>query len=289
LGQRRPFELPAFMTCRLECKWAGTLVRSNGFMMWHPHAMPTPLELARALVDARRQGHSLDESEWEAAVAATPDAYAVQEAVLDALDGQPALAWKSGGPSRESPLTHAPLPRAGLLRSGATLAPLPSGRRIVEAEIALKLGRDVTAQEAGQCTHETAAEWVSGFAPAIEVVDSRWAKGLDCGPLLKLADHQGHGALVLGEFVPYRPVDWTAQECSVTLGDTTQTFVGTHALRHPAWLLPIWLRHATRNGATIPAGTVVTTGTWCGLLPVPAGTRVRVAFPGIGDVSVRLD
>lgn len=251
--------------------------------------MATPAELARALVLARRQGASLDASPWTSVVQSPEDAYAVQEAVLDALDGQPAVAWKSGGPSREATLTHAPLPSVGLLRSGATLAPLASGRRIVEAEIALKLGRDVTAQDAEQLSHEVAAEWVSAFAPAIEVVDSRWWQGLDCGPLLKLADHQGHGALVLGEFVPRRPVDWTVQACSVTLGATTRAFVGTHSLRDPAWLLPVWLRHATRHGATIPAGTVVTTGTWCGMVTVPAGTNVSVGFAGLGEVAVRLD
>lgn len=251
--------------------------------------MPTYLELARALVIARRRGESLDVSQWTSVVKTAQDAYAVQDAVLEALDGRPAAVWKSGGASREATLTHAPLPRAGLLRSGFTLAPLPSGRRVVEAEIALMLGRDVTAQDAERLTHEGVAEWVSGFTPAIEVVDTRWTQGLDCSALLKLADHQGHGALVLGEFVPYRAVDWTAQVCSVTLGATSQTFVGTHAVRDPAWLLPIWLRHATRNGATIPAGTVVTTGTWCGLLPVPAGSHVGVEFAGIGKVALRLD
>ena len=251
--------------------------------------MLTHHELAQALVISRREGRALDADSWTLLMQTPLGAYAVQEAVLNLLDGRPADTWKSGGPSREATLTHAPLPRGGILTSGCALAPLASGRRIVEAEIALKMGQDVTPRDAGQCTPEEAAAWISEFAPAIEVVDSRWRQGLDCGALLKLADHQGHGALVLGEFVPFRQVDWTTQVCTVTTGSATQTFVGTHALRDPAWLLPIWLRHATRNGATISAGTVVTTGTWCGMLPVTAGTQVQVIFTGIGDVSVRLD
>lgn len=251
--------------------------------------MLTHRELAHALIISRREGRALDADSWTLAVQTPPDAYAVQDAVLDLLDGRPAGTWKSGGPSREATLTHAPLPRAGILTSGCVLEPLASGRRIVEAEIALRLGQDVTPRDAGQCTPQEAAAWISEFAPAIEVVDSRWRQGLDCGVLLKLADHQGHGALVLGEFVPSQPMDWTEQVCTVTMGSEIQTFVGTHALRDPAWLLPIWLRHATRNGATISAGTVVTTGTWCGMLPVTAGTQVQVVFAGIGEVSVRLD
>jgi 2-keto-4-pentenoate hydratase len=38
----------------------------------------------------------------------------------------------------------------------------------------------------------------------------------------------------------------------------------------------------------LPAGTVVTTGTWCGLLPARAGDEVEVQFDGIGAASVRL-
>jgi 2-keto-4-pentenoate hydratase len=56
----------------------------------------------------------------------------------------------------------------------------------------------------------------------------------------------------------------------------------------PVWVLPAWLRHATRDGATVPAGTVVTTGTWCGLLPAMQGDLVRARFDGIGEASVQL-
>jgi len=53
-------------------------------------------------------------------------------------------------------------------------------------------------------------------------------------------------------------------------------------------VLPQWLRHATRQGATVPAGSVVTTGTWVGMLPAQAGDEVAVDFAGIGSASLRL-
>jgi 2-keto-4-pentenoate hydratase len=56
----------------------------------------------------------------------------------------------------------------------------------------------------------------------------------------------------------------------------------------PAFVLVPWLRHATRDGASVPAGTVVTTGTWCGLLDAQPGDSVRVVFDGIGEASVAL-
>ena len=123
---------------------------------------------------------------------------------------------------------------------------------------------------------------------SIEIVDSRWAEGLDAPALAKLADLQSHGALVLSDWLPFEARDWAAQRCRVSIG--TQPAVerrGTHALADPLFVLPAWLRHATRNGRTVPAGTVVTTGTWCGL-HAAAGDRVLAEFPGIGVAAVQL-
>ena len=44
---------------------------------------------------------------------------------------------------------------------------------------------------------------------------------------------------------------------------------------------------ARASPASGPAGTVVTTGTWCGVLHATAGDRVVVAFDGIGRAEVR--
>src|SRR2546421_125177 len=82
------------------------------------------------------------------------------------------------------------------------------------------------------------------------------------------ADQKSHGALVLGEPVPWGHVDWGAVRCTVTVGAQPPVVrTGTHALGDRAWLLPIWLPHATRHGDVVPAGTVVTTGTWAGVVP----------------------
>jgi 2-keto-4-pentenoate hydratase len=83
--------------------------------------------------------------------------------------------------------------------------------------------------------------------------------------------------------------DWLAQRCEVRIGaQPPLQRTGTHALADPAWLLPQWLRHATRHGDTVAAGTVVTTGTWVGMLPAQPGDAVQVEFPGIGAASLQL-
>lgn len=248
-------------------------------------------EVADALLVARAAGPAADARRLAPLVASAHDAYEVQAIVARALQpaGAPALHWKSGAPSRQAGLTHAPLPAQGVWASPADATGHPFRLRLVEAEIALRLGTAVTPAQAAALTQGEAEALVDAMAVAIEIVDSRWDQGVDAPALLKLADYQSHGALVLGAWQPYGRRAWTEQACTVRIGRREPArFRGTHALQDPAWLLPLWLRHATAGGATVPAGSVVTTGTWCGMLPASAGDAVEVSFEGVGHAFVQL-
>ena len=244
---------------------------------------------AARLLQARREGIP----QPAPALTDAAQAYAVQDRVAAALgwfaDGPPRH-WKSGGPSRQAVLTHAALPPAGIWPSPAQAGDWPFHGRGIEAEVALRLGEPVDAQRAAALDLAGARALVEAMCVSIEIVDTRWAEGLQAPALAKLADLQAHGALVLGDWVPFDAArDWPAQPCQVTIGtQPVREFIGSHAMADPAFVLPAWLRHATRQGAVLPAGTVVTTGTWCGLLPAQAGDRVTVRFPGIGLASVQL-
>jgi hypothetical protein len=249
---------------------------------------PGPDELGDALLQARLSHTLLEVAPWQASVRDAPDAYRVQERVHAALSAGLPTAWKSGGPSRTATLTHASLP-GGVWGSPADASSHPMHLCLVEAEIALRLGQSVSAEQAAQATHEQALGWIDRMAVAIELVDSRWADGADVPPLLKLADFQAHGALVTGAFVPFAQRDWAVQGCEVRIGNAMAVVRhGSHSLGDPTWLLPTWLRHATRGGNAVPAGTIVTTGTWCGMLPARRGEHVTVRFPGIGEAEVQL-
>jgi 2-keto-4-pentenoate hydratase len=227
------------------------------------------------------------------ALADATAAYAVQAAVARALgwfgDSVPRH-WKSGGPSRDAVLTHAPLPPAGVWASPADAAAWPFTLRGIEAEVALRLREPVDAKRAAAFDLDSVRALIDAMCISIEIVDSRWAEGLQAPPLAKLADLQLHGALVLGAWVPFDGArDWSAQVCRVRIGDqAVREFRGTHSLADPAFVLPAWLRHATRDGATVAAGSVVTTGTWCGLLQAEAGDAVEVVFDGIGEARIQL-
>ena len=252
--------------------------------------------LAQALVAARRQNLLLAAGDWAQALHSPVDAYAVQDEVAAALGwfgGAPPTHWKSGGPSRYAALTHAPLPPAGVRRSPASLDDWPLHSRAIEAEIALRLAASVSPAQAASLHADDRADRIDALIDAmsvsIEVVDSRWREGGLAAALLRLADVQSHGALVLGDWVPYARRDWSAQRCDAHIGTQPAAHrIGTHSLGDPAWVLPQWLRHATRHGASVPAGTVVTTGTWVGLLSARAGDEVRVDFDGIGTATLFL-
>ena len=259
-----------------------------------------PIEGAAArLLQARQQGRPQPAAGLADvdAGADAPSAYAVQAQVAQALGwfgAAPPQHWKSGGPSREAVATHAPLPPAGVWASPADASGWPFTLRWVEAEVALRLGRAVDAGLADGLADgldlAQARSLVDAMCVSIEIVDSRWAEGLQAPAWAKLADLQSHGALVLGAWRPFDAGhDWAAQVCRVRIGaQPLRQFRGTHSMADPAFVLLAWLRHATRDGAVLPAGTVLTTGTWCGMLAAQAGERVEVEFDGIGAASVQL-
>ncbi|AQV97618.1 2-keto-4-pentenoate hydratase [Cupriavidus necator] len=246
--------------------------------------------VAQALLSARREHRCADAEPFATALENADQAYAVQSIVARSLGWQEAGAgyWKSGGASRQATLTHAQLPSAGVWSSPAHAGDWPFTWRGIEAEIALRLGQGVDAEQAASLDYAGAAALVEAMAVSIEVVDSRWQQYVAAPALLKLADLQAHGALVLGTWRDYAARDWATQRCQVQIGAETIERRGTHALGDPAYGLVAWLRHATRDGRRVEAGTVVTTGTWVGILDASAGDLVTAEFDGIGQASVQL-
>ncbi|MHB8947605.1 MAG: fumarylacetoacetate hydrolase family protein [Rhodoferax sp.] len=246
---------------------------------------PNTQTLFTALVQARLSGQPLRAAEWVSAVQDEADAYLVQDGLAAALgwaQGPLVRHWKSGGATRSGPFSHAPLDPAGINAAGRTWPVLG-----IEAEVALRLGRDVSPEAARTMTPESAGDWVDAMAVSVELVASRWAEGLAAPELLRMADHQSNGGLVLGPWQRFMARDWSTQACRVEIGsEAPVTRTGSHSLSDPAWVLPAWLQHLTRYGTTVPAGTVVTTGSWVGCLPVRPGERVCVGFEGMGEVAV---
>lgn len=250
-------------------------------------------ELPAALAAAWWGGPLLDASAWPID---PPDSALIDCAQQDLArrlgcnQAHEPQAWKSGGPSRTAALGHAALPPRGVRRSPATLHDLRLNRPGIEAEIALRLGQDVDAARAATLDGPQAAALVDGMTVSAELVSSRWLQAQAAPAWLRQVDALSHGALVLGDWLPPQAGrDWAQQVCEIQRNDEApQRARGSHSLGDPFWLLPQWLRHATREGQVLPAGSVVTTGAWLVMPDLAAGDRLWVRFEGLGEVQVQL-
>lgn len=224
----------------------------------------------------------------QASVADSAQAYAVQDATLARLG--PTYGWKAGARTDEAEPAGAPLPLAHRHASGATVPLRPGALRVMELEVAVRLGRDI--RPGGRLLGRDALlPCIEALVPTIELVDSRLAEGRSSPPPAMLADLQSHGALVVGldSALPPAALDlrttharlWFNEDC---VAETTGG--------HPApdlWRVLAWLAvHAEARGRPLQAGELVTTGSLTGLLVAPPGARVRGEVTGIGRVELQL-
>lgn len=249
--------------------------------------------IASALIDARRSGIAADEATWKDTPLTTDDAYAVHDEVATAMgwDAAPTLPshWKGGGPTPASTAVFARLPGPWVRPSPGQLAAGDFHRLGIEIEVAFRLARDVTAEDlAARGTHDAAA-LLDAMAVSIELVDFRW-QGADRAPaMLKLADLQSNGALVVGDWTPIRPVDWKAQTAVLRVdGREIGRYQGAHPCGDPLWMTSQWLQHAVLRHGRLAAGSVLTTGSWCGLVWLDGPAQVDAAFDGIGQARLTI-
>jgi 2-keto-4-pentenoate hydratase len=255
----------------------------------------SPQDLAQALAQAWQQSAPFSAAAWADSLLDGDAAYEVQRLVATKLGwllpGRPQV-WKSGGASRQTLLTHALLAPAGVRHSTAALidfTDLHLHAPGIEAEIALRIGSEVTPEQAAGLSIEGARDLVDGMAVAIELVSSRWLEAGAAPALLRQADFLSHGALALGDWQPFKPRDWWAQACELRVNDgPVLRGVGGHSLADPAWGLSAWLKHVTRDGCNLPAGSMVTTGAWLSQAGLQPGDRASVGFAGLGSLTVQL-
>ena len=231
-------------------------------------------ELIQQLTACHRSGTQLKAADWAGALHDEADAYAVQDGVAAAL-GWRRDRWKSGGAGRQGPFSHSPV--------GPAISHTLLG---VEAEVALRIGRDITADNA----HELHADTIDAMCIAVECVASRWEEGLAAPDLLRMADHQSNAGLLLGVWQSLQALNWAQLSWQLAMpGGPGIAGRGGYSLADPTAVLPAWLRHATRNGATLPAGTVVTTGAWGGLHALTdaarAGGAMTLSFDSLGEFT----
>lgn len=210
------------------------------------------------------------------------DAYRVQDALLARLGG--GCGWKVGrGKAGPEPYC-APLPSAWKRADRQEYRPV-GGTAFLEAEIGFRLGVDVEQRQRG-LTPAECRDLIDALVPAIEILETRLDSPASSDPLWKLADLQGNGGLVLGEAVPWE--GQSVEEVRLVIG--TGKLASPDVMRHPfggPFDLFCWtVNHVCQSRGGLGRGDVIITGSYCGIVELPAPGMFKAVFEGIGAVAV---
>lgn len=223
------------------------------------------------------------------------EGYAVQDAMA-ANAGQPVSGWKiaatSAAGQRHIGVTE---PLAGrlfadfILPDGARLPAAPLQMRVVEAEFAFRLGRDLPAGAAPYDPAEVCAA-VADLHLAIEIPDARFEPFDTIGPAQIVADDAFAAWFVLGPKVDgWAGLDLPGQAVRVWKNGTVAAEgKGANALGDPRLALTWLANERARRGDGLKAGEVITTGTCITPLQIAPGDAVVAEFVGLGRVTVTL-
>jgi 2-keto-4-pentenoate hydratase len=240
--------------------------------------MSTELDLAQQLFEANKDGsQSLDATPFSVLDRAA--AYRVQTRVLDMLGDTPKMmktAVHADGAGVVAPILR--LDQSGNAR-------LPASRLIgLEVEVGIVLARDITSAEA--VDEIEAVEAIDHYFVGVEVCGTRYKDRALAGPTGGLADNMSAFAYVIDPV----PRDLGAD---IDGFDVTIEFAGQRIYTAPAkhgfgTVLASYLAYARNQHPAYPlkAGTIITTGSLCGLVPVSGAGHVAA---GLGAHIIQFD
>lgn len=258
--------------------------------------MTTPdIPAARdALLTARRTATPLAALPPGAEPTDLDGAYAIQDALVDALDRR-TVGWKIGASNTaaqqmlgvDGPIYGRVL-EGTLFSSGATVpASLFTNPPLAECEIGFELGADLPAT-AAPFDRAAVLAAVAAVVPTIELVSHRYVgTAAEVGGLRLVADNALAAALVVGprNDPTVAPTLSTAPVAMVVDGTEVARGDGSAVLGDPVEAL-VWLANElAARGLGLRAGDVVTTGSCTGLTPLPTGTTGRNDAGALGVVE----
>ena len=156
----------------------------------------------------------------------------------------------------------------------------------VECEIVVRLGRDLTPEQA-PFDRDAVAEAVAACMAGMEIVDDRYVdyKSLDTPTLI--ADDFFDAGCVLGSSIS----DWRALDLAAATGRTRINGVevgrgrGADVMGHPFAALAWLANNLARRGHSVQAGQFVFTGSVVETKWVHRGDRVEMEIEGLGGVA----
>jgi 2-keto-4-pentenoate hydratase len=252
--------------------------------------------IAAELVAARREGRSL--TRFPGAVPASmAEAYQIQELAMsrwqDSLVGWkigyiPANRRTAGEPDRlVGPIWRQQCHLSEEHVSAVEVGIFASGFAAVEAELVIRLERDLPAHERQGWTAEEAAALEQQLLVGIEVASSPIPDINSLGPTVIAADFGNNNGLVLGSILADPPGGSPAQLACYVDG---QLMGEGSAENLPGGIhhgLATALNILAGRGQPVRAGMVFATGAITGIHPIGAGQRCRVDVRGRPSVELR--
>jgi 2-keto-4-pentenoate hydratase len=247
---------------------------------------------AEILAAARHEGRLIDGLPPGVAPRDLVEAIAIQDA-LARRTGAAAAGWKIGATAREVQqkigLAHPFFGRvfAGTLLDSGAAVPAGGGHNILEAELAVRLGRDVTGTAYDA---ESIAAAVESVRLCIEINRPSFRAPFAMRGFDVIADNGSNAGLVLGAPV----ADWQARDLAAVSvvfrlnGAERARGSGAAAMGHPFAALSWLANERARLGAPLRAGEIVATGSLMGFIAAKAGDAAEAEFPGIGAVTLSL-
>ena len=251
---------------------------------------PTDISpLSQHLADARARHLTLDSVPPEQIPADAEAAYAIQHEILRVSGGRIG-GWKIGAKSEAGPIQGAPLPAGDVYADGAKLPREVFSPLGLELEIAFRFGRRFEPANEPYGEDEVLAG-IGSFGTTIEIVASRYAAWPNVDKLAQLADLQNNGALIVGEFAPYRDdFPFVAPSLRFSFeGRDVVLAAAANPAGDPRRLLTWLVNHcAVQRGVAVTPEMVITAGSYTGMFfPQSAGTASG-RIEGLAPVSVTL-
>jgi len=164
--------------------------------------------------------------------------------------------------------------------------------RVVEAEFAFEMARDLPPTAAPRSRDEIAAA-VKGVIPGIEIVDSRFDDWLTIGAPSLIADNACNAAWVKGKPVKgglltdWQGIDLAAQAVRVMVnGKLAREGSGSNVLGHPLNALEWLVNNLSARGLGLEAGQYVTTGVTTVVYMAERGDHITADFGPVGSVDL---
>lgn len=216
------------------------------------------------------------------------EAYAIQRLVFAELGR--AAAWKVGAGSPDATPAYAAIADATLFADGAVLPSNMFNLVGIEAEIAYRLGRDLSPRPQAYSLDEVKSA-IESVHPVIEVSDTRFVAWASQDRPSHVADQLNHGALAVGAgLADLTRINPLHQRAIMNVnGEVRADKIGGNPAGDPLRLL-LWLANeGARSAGGLHAGCVVTTGSLTGVIFVVPPVNVRADLPGLGTVCITVE